>query len=147
MYQYKKYQDKSLTTTILQKENINKYNINWPWNPDHWCRPLIITGSGQEKQMQYLIWQNSKMMMIVVLLIKFIFVLRTHMKQNINVLLKISKKNGLKNRKDLKTLIKYSINMHNVCKNIEEYNPSRKCNVLIVLKWFQICLVIKTSIQ
>ena len=56
------------------------------------------------------------------------------MKQNINVLLKISKKNGLKNRKDLKTLIKYSINMHNVCKNVEEYNPSRKCNVLIVLK-------------
>ena len=28
----------------MQKENINKHNINWPWNPDHWCRPLIITG-------------------------------------------------------------------------------------------------------
>ena len=49
-------------------------------------------------------------------------------------LIKNLKKNGLKNRKDLKTLIKYSINMHNVCKNVEEYNPSRKCNVLIVLK-------------
>ena len=34
--------------------------------------------------------------------------------------------------KNLKTLIKYSNNMQDVYKNIEEYNSDRKCNVLIV---------------
>ena len=34
--------------------------------------------------------------------------------------------------KNLKTLIKYSNNMQDVYKNIEEYNSGRKCNALIV---------------
>ena len=34
--------------------------------------------------------------------------------------------------KDPKALIEHSNNMQNVYKNIEEYNPTRKCNVLIV---------------
>ena len=34
--------------------------------------------------------------------------------------------------KNLKTLIKYSNNMQDVYKNIEEYNSGRKCNVLIL---------------
>ena len=34
--------------------------------------------------------------------------------------------------KILKTLIKYSNNMQDVYKNIEEYNSGRKCNVLIL---------------
>ena len=34
--------------------------------------------------------------------------------------------------KDPKAFIEYSNNMQDVCKNIEVYNPNRKCNVLIV---------------
>ena len=64
--------------------------------------------------------------MIIVLLIKFIYMLRVHMKQ------KKCKKNGLEDLKDFKTCIKYSNNMQDVYKNIEEYNPNGKCNVLIV---------------
>ena len=41
-------------------------------------------------------------------------------------------KNGIKNLKDPKTFIEYSNNMQDLYKNIEEYNPRRKCNVLIV---------------
>ena len=40
--------------------------------------------------------------------------------------------NGLKNLKDLKAFIDYSKNIRDVYKNIEEYNPSRKCNISIV---------------
>ena len=41
-------------------------------------------------------------------------------------------KNGLENLKDSKAFIEYSNNMQDVYKNIEEYNPKRKCYVLIV---------------
>ena len=43
--------------------------------------------------------------------------------------------NGLKNLKDPKAFIEYSNIMQDVYKNIEEYNPSRKCNVLIVFHY------------
>ena len=42
-------------------------------------------------------------------------------------------KTGLENQKDAKAFIEYSNNMQDVYKDIEEYNPSRNCNVLIVL--------------
>ena len=45
-------------------------------------------------------------------------------------LIKKHENNGLKNLKDPKVFIEYSNNMRDVYKNIEEYNPSRKCNVL-----------------
>ena len=41
-------------------------------------------------------------------------------------------KNGLENLKDPKDFIEYSNNMQDAYKNIKKYNPSRKCNVLIV---------------
>ena len=34
--------------------------------------------------------------------------------------------------KDPKALFEYSNNLQDVCKTIEDYNPRRKCNVLIV---------------
>ena len=54
------------------------------------------------------------------------------MKQNINVLLKTWKQITLKQLKDAQALIEYSNTMQDVYKNIEGYNPSRKCNVLMV---------------
>ena len=47
-------------------------------------------------------------------------------------LIKKTRKNGLKNLKDSKAFIGSSNNMQNVYKNIEDYNPGRKCNGLIV---------------
>ena len=56
---------------------------------------------------------------------------------NINIqyqhLIKEHKENGLENPRNPKhLLIEYSNNMQDVYKNIEENNPDRKCNVLIV---------------
>ena len=53
------------------------------------------------------------------------------MNQNINILLK-TRKNGIANLKDLRAFIKYWNNMQDIYKNIEEHNPNRKCNILIV---------------
>ena len=39
---------------------------------------------------------------------------------------------SLEKHEDLKALIKYSNNMQGLYKNVEEYNPDRKCKVLIV---------------
>ena len=50
--------------------------------------------------------------------------------QNINILLKKCKNSGLENLKNPKALVEYSNNMHDVYKNIEKYNLSKKCNVL-----------------
>ena len=71
-------------------------------------------------------------MMDIVLLIKFIYILRIQIKENVNISLKSAKKNGLGNLKNPKSFIEYSNNMQNVFRNIEEHNPGRKCNVLII---------------
>ena len=39
---------------------------------------------------------------------------------------------GLKNLNDSKTFIEYSIDKHDINKNIEEYNPNKKRKILIV---------------
>ena len=48
-----------------------------------------------------------------------------------NVTLKNLKKTCLGNLKDTKAFIEYSNSIQNVYKNIKEYNPRRKCVVLI----------------
>ena len=53
-------------------------------------------------------------MMIIVLLMKFIYMLI-----------------DFKNLKDPKAFIEYSNNKQDIYKNIEEGKPSRKCNILI----------------
>ena len=62
-------------------------------------------------------------MMIVALLIKFIFMIRVHMKQIINILfknVKKMKKNGIENSKDSKPFTEYLNNMGSVYKNLED---------------------------
>ena len=46
--------------------------------------------------------------------------------------IKKREKNGLENLKDPKAFIEYSNNIDDAFRIIEEYNPSRKYNVLIV---------------
>ena len=42
------------------------------------------------------------------------------------------KKNGLENLTDPKVFIEYSKNIQDIYKSIEDFNPNRQCNVLIV---------------
>ena len=68
------------------------------------------------------------MMIIIALLIKFTYLLKIHMKQNINILSKnVKKKNGLENLKDFNTFTEYSNNIQDVYKSFEDFNPTRKC--------------------
>ena len=61
------------------KENIKEHNSNCPQVPDHLYRILIIgdPGSGKTNSLFNLINSNQ-------MLIKYIYILKIHMKQNIS---------------------------------------------------------------
>ena len=52
---------------------------------------------------------------------------------------------GVKHFNDPKAFIEYSNNMNDIYKNIDEYNPNKKCKILIIFIWLLICLVIKKT--
>ena len=71
---------------ILQKKT-EKSNSNWPQIIDQPYKTSIIGGFTSGKQTHY----NNKTMRIVMLLMKFIYLLRIQMKQNTNILFKNTK--------------------------------------------------------
>ena len=66
----------------MAKENTEEHIPNWPRIPDHPCRILIIRYSWSAKTNALLYLT----MIIMALLIKSIYLLRTKMKQNVNFL-------------------------------------------------------------
>ena len=71
----------------VTKENINKHNSDWPQIPDHPYEILVIEGSWSGKINALLNLIETKMMKIIVLSIKLIYILMIRMKQNLNNLL------------------------------------------------------------
>ena len=61
----------------IKKENIKEHNPSWPEIPDHAYRMLIVGGSGFGKA-------NALLNLINQTLIIFFYMLKIHMKQNIN---------------------------------------------------------------
>ena len=61
------------------------HNPNWPYIPDHLYRILIIGGSGSGKT-------NALLNIISKILLKYICMLKIHMKININELLARSRR-------------------------------------------------------
>ena len=104
------------------KENIKGQNPNWPHIPDHPYRILKIGGSGSGKT-------NS----LLIKLTKFLINKR--------------ESTDLKRFSDSKSFIKYSNNMVDIYKNIEDYNPNKRRKILIVFDMILICLKIKNLIQ
>ena len=88
-------------------ENKTEHNSKWPHIPDHPYRLLIINQ----------------------ILIEYICMQMIPMKQN---LINKREKVGIDHFNDLKFFIEHSNDMQLVYKNIEEYNPNKKCKVLIV---------------
>ena len=71
-------------------ENIIEHNSKWPYIPDHPYRILIIGGSGSGKTNALLNLINIDKILILIkyisqILIKYIYMQRIHMKQNINI--------------------------------------------------------------
>ena len=75
------------------KENINKHSPNWPQIPDHPYRILIVGDSESGKTNALLNMIKNKIMIIIVLLIKFIYMLKIQMKQNVLCPINKRKKN------------------------------------------------------
>ena len=109
------------------KENKKEHNINWPYIPDHLHRILIIGGSGSGKTNTLLNLINNQQDIDKIYLCaddpyedKYQFLIQK--RENI----------GLKHFNDAKAFIEYSIDMCNVYKNINNYNPDEENKILIV---------------
>ena len=63
---------------------------------------------------------------------KFIYMLKILIKQSIEFLINKQEITGLKHLNDSKGFIEYSNDTHDIYKNIEEYYPNKKREILIV---------------
>ena len=108
-------------------ENKTEHNIKWPHIPDHPYRLLTVGGSGSGKTnaLLNLITNQSD-------IDKIYLYAKDRYKAKYQYLINKREKIGLDHFKDPKAFMKYSNDMQDVYKNIEDYNPRKKRNILIV---------------
>ena len=108
-------------------ENKTEHNPEWPYTPDHPCIILIIGGSGSGKtnELLNLIQDQPK-------IDKIYLYARDPYEAKYQYLIKSREKVGLKCLNDPKAFIEYLNDMHDVYKNIDEYNPDTENKKLIV---------------
>ena len=108
-------------------ENKRKHNPNWPYIPDHLCRILIIRGSGSGKTNTLLnLIENQPDIDKIYLYAKDPY------ESKYQYLINKRESVGINHFKDPKAFIEYSNDMHDVYKNIDEYNPDKENKILIV---------------
>ena len=109
------------------KENIKEHNPNWPQIPVHPYRILIIGGSGSGKRTSLfnLINQEPDIEKIY-LYAKDLY------EAKCQILINKGENTSLKHFNDSKAFIGYPNDINDIYKNIEEYNPNKKCKILIV---------------
>ena len=108
-------------------ENKTEHNKNWPYIPDYPYRILIIGGSGSEKKSLLLnLIENQPDIDKIYLYTKDPYEIKyQHL---------INKREGvgIDHFNDPKAFIEYSNDMHDVYKNIDEYNLDKENKILIV---------------
>ena len=108
-------------------ENKREHNPNWPYIPDHPCRILIIGGSGSWKTNTLLnLIDNQPDVDKIYLYAKDLY------DPQYQFLINKRESIGLKHFNDPKAFIEYSNDMHDVYKNIDDYNPDKENKILIV---------------
>ena len=108
-------------------ENKTKYNSNWPYVPHHPYRILIIGGSGSGKINTLLnLINNQPDTDKTYLYAKDLY------EPKYQFLIKKRGSIGSKHFNDPKAFIECSNYMHDVYKNINDYNPNKENKILIV---------------
>ena len=108
-------------------KNKTEHNPNWPYTPDHWYRILIIgsSGSGKTNILLNLI-ENQPDIDKIYLYAKDPFEAKHQ------YLINERESVGINHFNDPKAFIEYSNDMHDVYKNIDDYNPDKENKILIV---------------
>ena len=102
-------------------ENKTEYNKSWPYIPDHPYRILIIGGSGSGKTNVLLnLIENQPEIDKIYLYAKDLY------ESKYQYLINKREVVGTNHFNDPKSFIEYWNDMHDVYKNIDEYNPKRK---------------------
>ena len=108
-------------------ENKMEHNLNWLYIPDHPYRILIIGGSGSGKTNALLNLINNQPDIDQAYLYA-----KDPYEAKYQYLIKKREKVGLDHFKDPRAFKEYSNDMHDIYKNIEEYNLGKKRKMLIV---------------
>ena len=103
----------------IANEN-KKHNANWPELPDHLYRILIIRGSGYGKTNALLNLINHEPDTD-----KIYLYAKDPYKAKCQLLINDRETTGLEYLNDSKAFIKYSNDMDNIYKNIEEYSANK----------------------
>ena len=106
---------------------IIKHNPNWPYIPDHPYRILIIGGSGSGKTNLLLnLIENQPDIDKIYLCAKDPY------ESKYQYLINKRGGVGINHLNDPEAFIEYSNDMHDVYKNIDDYNPDKENKILIV---------------
>ena len=108
-------------------ENKINHNPNWPYIPDHPYRILIIGGSGSGKTNTLLNLINNRPDID-----KLYLYAKDPYEDKYQFLIKKRESIVLKHFNDPKTFIEFSNDMHDLYKNINDYNPDKEIKILIV---------------
>ena len=106
-------------------DNIIEHNSKWPCIPDHPYRILIIGGSGSGKTNALLNLINNQQDIDKICK-------RSICKKKYQYLINKREKLGINYFNDPKAFMEYSNDMQDVYENIEDYNPIKKCKVLMI---------------
>ena len=108
-------------------ENKTIHNKNWPYIPGHPYRILIIGGSGSGKTHLLLnLIENQPDIDKIYLYAKDPY------QSKYQYLINKRESVGINHFNDSKAFIDYSNDMHDVYKNIDDYNPDKENKILIV---------------
>ena len=111
-------------------ENKFKHNKNWPYIPDHPYKILIIGGSGSGKTNLLLnLIENQPDIDKIYLYAKDPY------ESKYQYLINKREGVGINHFNDPKAFIEYSNDMHDVYKNIDEYNVDKDRKILIVFDY------------
>ena len=108
-------------------ENKKKHNLNWPYISDHPYRILIIGGSGTRKTNALLNLINNQQDID-----KIYLYAKDPYEDKYQYLINKRERAGINHFNDSEAFIEYFNDMHDVYKNIDNYNRDKENKILIV---------------